>query len=148
MIGREVRRVPKDWEHPMAYYIDDYLPLKGGSFSKDLKEWLENKEKWDSGFIRDYITMSWKPRDKDCDYSFEKWYGIKPCQYSYMPEWTEKEKTHYQMYETCSEGTPISPVMETPEELAHWLEDNNASAFADIMTASYEEWLSLIKKGN
>ena len=40
-----------------------------------------------------------------------------------------EERTHYQMYETCTEGTPISPVMETPENLARWLADNGASAF-------------------
>ena len=34
--------------------------------------------------------------------------------------------------------------METPEELAHWLEDNKTSQFAD-MKATYEQWLTLIK---
>lgn len=46
------------------------------------------------------------------------------------------------MYETTSEGTPISPAFATPEELAQWLVDNNASAFAD-QTASYEAWLRI-----
>ncbi|MCK5445108.1 MAG: hypothetical protein KAI73_05745, partial [Rhodospirillaceae bacterium] len=55
-------------------------------------------------------------------------------------------RTHWQMYETTSEGTPISPPMETPELLARWLADNNASAFAKD-TATYEQWLSTIKRG-
>lgn len=50
------------------------------------------------------------------------------------------------MYQTTSEGTPISPVMETPEELAQWLVDNNASAFAKS-TASYEAWLRICLGG-
>lgn len=61
-----------------------------------------------------------------------------------MPQWSDSRRTHYQMYETCSEGTPISPVMKTPEELAAWLAENKASAFAD-MTADYETWLGMIK---
>ena len=52
-------------------------------------------------------------------------------------------RTHYQMYETTSEGTPISPVMETPEALARWLADNGASAFGK-MTATYAQWLNMI----
>lgn len=53
-------------------------------------------------------------------------------------------ETHYQMYETCSEGCPISPVMETPEELAQWLVDNKASVFGHD-TGSYEGWLAVAK---
>jgi dihydroxy-acid dehydratase len=34
----------------------------------------------------------------------------------------------------------------TPEELARWLADNNASAFAS-MTATYEQWLATCKRG-
>ncbi len=50
----------------------------------------------------------------------------------------------YQMWETTSEGSPISPVFSTPEELAHWLADNKASSFGGN-TASYIQWLNMIK---
>ena len=52
----------------------------------------------------------------------------------------------YQMYEDTSEGTPISPVMASPEELARWLVDNNASTFARE-TGTYEGWLRVAKGG-
>ena len=52
----------------------------------------------------------------------------------------------YCMYETCTEGTPISPVLSSPEELARWLTDHGASAFGD-MTASYEDWLKTCRSG-
>ena len=52
----------------------------------------------------------------------------------------------WQMWEDCTEGSPISPVFKTPEELAQWLADNKASAFGS-MTATYEQWLATIKKG-
>lgn len=50
----------------------------------------------------------------------------------------------YQMWETTSEGSAISPVFETAEELAQWLADTGASTFAD-MTTSYESWLAMIQ---
>lgn len=64
----------------------------------------------------------------------------KPLRQLEMPIWPDEKRTHLQMYETTSEGTPISPVMETPEALAQWLVDHRASAFAG-QTASYEAWL-------
>jgi len=52
----------------------------------------------------------------------------------------------YQMWETCSEGSPISPTFDTPEELARWLADTGASACGH-MTATYDQWLATIKQG-
>ena len=51
------------------------------------------------------------------------------------------------MYEDTTEGTPISPAFETPEELARWLADTGASAFGSL-TATYDEWLNMIKRGS
>ena len=50
----------------------------------------------------------------------------------------------YQMWETTSEGSPISPVFKTPEELARWLVDNGASSFGSD-TATYDQWLGMIR---
>lgn len=50
----------------------------------------------------------------------------------------------WQMWSTTSEGEPMSPVFATPEELARWLADNRASKFGST-TASYDEWLAIIK---
>jgi hypothetical protein len=52
----------------------------------------------------------------------------------------------WQMWETTSEGSPISPVMPTPELLAGWLVRNNASAFGGE-GASYVAWMGMIKAG-
>lgn len=49
----------------------------------------------------------------------------------------------YQMYETISEGTPISPPMELPEQLARWLADNNIKA-SGALAYTYEQWLAMI----
>jgi hypothetical protein len=48
----------------------------------------------------------------------------------------------WQLWETTSEGSPISPVFKTGEELAHWATDH-ATVFAS-MKATYAEWYQMI----
>lgn len=66
--------------------------------------------------------------------------------WGFMPDWPAEERTHLMMYETTTEGTPISPAFETPEELAQWLAHNGASALGS-RTATYEQWLAMAKRG-
>lgn len=68
--------------------------------------------------------------------AYEEWEGTEPPE----GEW-------YQMWETTSEGSPISPPCESPESLADWLAANNASA-ASGMTSTRAEWLTMIKEGS
>ena len=63
-----------------------------------------------------------------------------------MRAFAEGTATHFMMYKTCSEGTPISPAFATPEELAHWLADTGASSFGR-MTSPYEAWLRVCQGG-
>ena len=49
------------------------------------------------------------------------------------------------MWETTSEGSPISPVFPTPQALARWLADSGASSFG-AQTATYETWLAMIER--
>jgi len=143
-MGREVRRVPADWEHPKVN--DSYIPLFGDSFSTAAAEWDAGNQKWKEGFRDDY-DGGWKPLDGSEEVTtYAKWTGERPVEADYMPDWPEEERTHYQMYETCTEGTPISPVFATPEELARWLTNNGASAFAS-QTASYDGWLRVCRGG-
>lgn len=46
----------------------------------------------------------------------------------------------YQVWETTSEGSPMTPPFSTPEELAQYCVDNKISTFAS-MTADYDTWL-------
>jgi hypothetical protein len=70
----------------------------------------------------------------------------RPDPANHMPEFPEGTATGWCMYETTSEGTPISPVFATPEELARWLADTGASSFGSS-TATYEQWLATINAG-
>lgn len=114
-MGREVRRVPPDWRHPIDGTYPDgsprHVPLFDGSDYE--------RHKGDSAKDGDVPA----PKEED-----------------YMPRWCPEEATHCMMYETCSEGTPISPAFTTPEALARWLADTGASAFGSS-TATYEGWL-------
>ena len=123
-MGREVRMVHKDWSHPKTEK-GNYKPLHRG-YKSDAAEFLEMANKDGLQEAVDYMGC--------------------PDKEDYMPDWDEAEKTHLIMYEDTTEGTPISPAFETPEELAKWLADNGASSFGSS-TATYEQWLPVCKRG-
>ena len=143
-MGREVRMVPENWEHPKDG--ERYMPLLSGSFEKRLQEWETGNAKWAEG-LRDDWEGGWKELDEEEKaMSYEDWAGPKPAREDYMPTFADGEATHLMMYENTSEGTPISPAFATPEELAKWLADNEASASGG-QTATYEAWLAICKSG-
>ena len=49
----------------------------------------------------------------------------------------------YQMWETVSEGSPISPVFATALELAQWLSENSAGTVDE--GATVEQWMTMIE---
>jgi len=169
-MGREVRMVPADWRHPKDK-DGNYIPMFDTDYedavrqweAEDLPEWLEGARLWAAGFVktssdgivpiakvavdaktaRSYASVPEPP-------TYEWWAGdvpSKPRPEHYMPSWSEAERTHFMMYEDTSEGTPISPAFATPEELARWLADNGASAFAGE-TATFDQWLAMIHRGS
>lgn len=134
-MGREVRRVPADWRHPLyteetaphSRAVGRYIPMLDGGYAEDAADFLEKANAEGLQGAIDY-------------------YGEAPKQENYMPDWPDEQRTHFMMYENTSEGTPISPAFATPEELARWLCDTGASAFA-TQTATYEAWLRVAKGG-
>jgi hypothetical protein len=50
----------------------------------------------------------------------------------------------YQLWSTTTEGTPMTPVFKTPEELARHCADEGVSSFGRD-TASYDVWLKFIQ---
>ena len=100
-MSREVRRVPKGWEHPTAT-----VSRRNGTTYQPVWVGLRSDEM--DGLIGD------------------------------------REATMWQMYETTSEGTPISPPCESPRALARWLVEHGATTFAS-KTASESDWLAMIE---
>lgn len=122
-MSRQVRRVPADWQHPTE------PSRRGGVQYKPLHDgYADAKAEW----VAMYEAEGYEA-------ATEYWGGT-PMAEEYMPDWPEAERTHLMMYETTTEGTPISPAFATPEELARWLANNGASAFGGS-TATYEQWL-------
>lgn len=126
-MGRKVRRVPADWVHPRYSDGGEYIPLHNVGYSDAATKFLR--------------VVAEQGLQAAVDY-----FGSAPDKRCYMPDWPESERTHYMMYETTPEGTPISPAFATPEELARWLADNGANAGGGA-TATYEAWLRVCRGG-
>jgi len=142
-MGREIRKVPANWEHPKNEN-GKYIPLFGRNFSKELAEWEAEHAQWEKGLRSDF-NGGWKPREGEClNMTFEEWNGEKPLKEDYMPEWKNEELTHIQLYESTSEGTPISPVFLATEieKLCEYAAEN-CSTFASFK-ASKEDWMKML----
>jgi len=111
-MGREIRRVPPGWEHPKPDGV--YTPLRDEGYETVAAEWTRDNELWQKGEHPDQAGRDDRPA------RFKDWYGSFPNRSCYRPEWTE-EPTHYQIYETVSEGTPASPVFADLDEMEMWL---------------------------
>lgn len=138
-MSRGVRKVPEHWQHPK----NDggrFKALHDANFDDAAADWDKGQRDWSAGIHPDYAD------EENKLLSYSEWAGDRPKRDDYMPSWTDAEKTHLMMYETTTEGTPISPAFKTPDELARWLFENNASAFGRS-TASYEAWLRVAKGG-
>lgn len=147
-MGRELRRVPSTWRHPKKN--GEFIPLfDGKKFKERLRNWKEHKRMWNKGYKDDYMGGWIKKEDDLLHYSsFAEWYGPKPKRCDYMPEWKESELTHIQLYETTTEGTPISPVFHASrlDALCAYAMDH-ATTFADFK-ASKEEWKQMLVNDN
>lgn len=127
-MGREIRRVPADWKHPttkcahspwkggcdqaLANNGQCFQPLYDETFATAMTEWCESWQRWERGE---------DPDRKDHDMPYWEWAGDPPNPLYYRPSWPAESATHYQIYETVSEGTPVSPVFESLTALVEWL---------------------------
>jgi hypothetical protein len=138
-MGREIRRVPPTWEHPMrecrhnpwaggcaTAKLNDgkcYHPLYDEDAETAWAEWLKEFDEWKAEeferVIKEHPEHDYK---LDEPYSaFCHWHGQPPNAEYYRPKWKEEEATAFQMYETVSEGTPVSPVCATKDALIDYL---------------------------
>jgi len=118
-MGREIRRVPADWDHPKKEQYDprtrrvveQYQPMFNKSFMQAAREWMDKAVAWDNGT---------DPNKAEYPF-FWQWDGMPPDPEYYRPDWPNESMTHYQVYETVSEGTPVTPHFATKEELIDYL---------------------------
>ncbi len=146
-MARELRIVSKDWVHPKT---EDgrYIPLLANTYSEDLMEWHHRKRSWEQGLI---IVDGSKLREKTNEekgLTFESFYGEIPNPGSYMPLFDKAKRTHLQIYENTSEGTPLSPVFSKNdfELLLEWA-SKHLYIFA-YKKGTAENWRSLLLNNN
>lgn len=143
-MGREIRMVPPDWKHPPSdgYRGGKHKPLfygAGGRFEKRADDWLAACEKWQAGDRPDYAG-------DDAPRYFWDWDGAPPSAEDYMLVGIpDSACTHYMLYESTSEGTPLSPAFATLQEVAEYAA-KNCTTFASYK-ASAEEWLRMLSPG-
>lgn len=120
-MGREIRQVPSNWQHPMSEeYPDRKQPMYDQSYDEARAEWVEGLRAWNAG--EDKRREEYKNDDGSyMDYWI--WYGQPPEREYYRP-WKDDEATWFQLWETVSEGTPVTPPFATKQELADYLAAN------------------------
>lgn len=122
-MGREIRRVPPNWEHPKKEVpdhlrramVERYQPMFDDPFAPAMREWIAEWEKWERGERPDYCDA------ESAKLQYWEWNGGPPDPEYYRPDWKEEDMTWFQVYETVSEGTPVSPPFATEDELIDYL---------------------------
>lgn len=138
-MGREIRRVPPNWEHPRYEpgerydsrgedYATHYKPLYDESFEDAVVKWMGEATAWvavvnaggtpEHWYADTEEEAAWARANPFKAYAL--WWSSPPDPESYRDRFTE-EPTAYQIYETVSEGTPISPVCATEDDLITWM---------------------------
>jgi hypothetical protein len=107
-MGRELRMVPPNWDHPINEH-GSRQPMFDRSYEDARQEWLDG--------LANHKT-------EDCD-GFDYWeWDVSPPERKYYRPWRDEDATWFQLWETVSEGTPVSPPFETREELAAYLAEH------------------------
>jgi len=130
-MGREIRRVPATWQHPVDAR-GEYRPFYDEAYRPACEEWLKDFDSWRNRTYT-FDRENWVFADQtyaETPYYWD-WSGPPPNRDCYRDqEWTAEDATAYQVYETVSEGTPVSPVFGTEDEMRAWLRAEGYSADA------------------
>jgi len=119
--------VPKGWEHPKNKQ-GHYDPLFDRTYTEVAQEWVDCAAAYHA---RDLVKLKeldvYMGDDPESVFAEHPWYwewtDSPPSPDYYRPEF-DAPADHCQMYETVTEGTPVSPVFATRGELAQWIVDN------------------------
>jgi hypothetical protein len=128
-MGREVRHVPPNWEHPKDDY-GNFKPMFDESYDDAARAWIDgfmaNKGMAPEGYEGYYWDAEGEP----------------PNEEYYRPAFTE-DATWVQMYETVSEGTPVSPPFATKAELVEWIVKNGDGWGRPVSRAAAEKFVEV-----
>ena len=108
-MGREIRMVPPHWEHPKYEPSEVNHAWQRGAFKPLMQGYAEA--------AADFLTMAnEKGLQEAIDYC-----GQAPDKNDYVPDWPDGTATWFQVYETVSEGSPVTPPFATEAELVEYL---------------------------
>ena len=113
-MGRKIRKVPPNWKHPKDNN-GQYIPMVDDGFKSALDKWITQYNLWEAG---KHPNQKEYPDETKCEYW--EWDDGPPSPEYHRPEFKEKP-TWFQVYETVSEGTPVTPTFETKAELIKYL---------------------------
>ena len=142
----DVRRVPANWEHPTERTNtgENYLPLLDQSFIEAVAEWKASYAAWERGERPSYF----RAESYSTDLQYWEYECAPPSDRSlHRPDWTQAERTHYQLYESVSEGTPVSRPMPSIDALAEWLANNKVQWGAMSGPLDKAGWLKVCEAG-
>ncbi len=123
-MGREIRIVPPNYEHPTRECrhwprcdesFDHYQPQYNVYFEDRYTEWLSNFTRMKFDGLNE--------EEKRYHDSFSDWLkdeGGAP-DLAFYRLYKDDEASWFQVYETVSEGTPVTPPFETKHELINYL---------------------------
>lgn len=128
-MGRQVKRVPVGWAWPIN------------------TPWIGFTNPW-SGFMADCSTCAGFGGDADepcpdCDKGAVWFHPDAKAKYEAWKDMQPPTGEGWQLWETVSEGSPISPAMESPEALARWLSEQRGGWFRN--GTDYETWLRFLR---
>jgi hypothetical protein len=119
-MGREIRRVPPNWDHPRGIRRngrEDFVPMHDQTWEAAAEEWLADFDR-----IRRGDLSKWEKYDR----GVVDWAAENPApdpnseDVLYRP-WSDEEATWFQVWQTVSEGSPVTPPFSTPEDLIAYL---------------------------
>jgi hypothetical protein len=112
-MGREIRRVPPTWEHPKDGR-GHYKPLYDNDYETAA-------QKWETEYAEFMATPPEERQEKYFCAHYWDYSGVPDEEYYRVEKWTTEQATAYQIYETVSEGTPVSPVFPDLDHMIQWL---------------------------
>ncbi|KKN87466.1 hypothetical protein LCGC14_0259210 [marine sediment metagenome] len=126
-MGREIRMVPRGWEHPKNR-AGGYRSLFNSTYKAAAQEWWDCAEAYharDLERLRELdVYMGADPEEAFAEHPwYWEWTDRPPNPEHYRPEF-DSPADHFQVYENTTEGTPISPVLETKGDVGQWLMGN------------------------
>jgi len=118
-MGREIRKVPPNWDHPKQEEWSDgrLQPMYKQTFAEAAAKWKAEYAAWERGERPSYFKADNYP----ADLQYWEWSNNPPPDREYYRTYSDEEATWIQVWETVSEGTPVTPPFATPEELIDYL---------------------------